>query len=302
MNIAHACAGFLDYCNWERHLSPNSLVAYKQDLDEFCRFSTSRSVADVQGSDLLDYVQHLTNARRLAPATVKRRLACLRAMFGWLVRREKIKANPFGTIAVRVQLPVRLPRCLGSEDLGKLLRTAESGSATTRMATLLLFATGARVSELAALRIEDVDIEQRSIRIFGKGSRERQVFLPNDAVSAAVRDYIAAEHGEAACSGPLLTNEHGRRASAACLRARVIGLAQRAGISRRVTPHMLRHTHATALIEAGVNIRFVQRLLGHKSIVTTQIYTHVSDLALKAAVMAANVCRPLVLGGTAVLP
>lgn len=301
MNISHACAGFLDYCNRERHLSPNSLTAYKQDLAEFLRFSTNRPVADIHGRDLVAYAQHLTDCRRLAPATVKRRLACLRSMFGWLVRRGQLGSTPFGTVALRVRLPVRLPRCLDADDLRSLLCAADKSCPTTRMTALLLFATGVRVSELAAVRIEDVNIEQRSIRIFGKGSRERQVFLPDEAVAASIRDYITAEHGKAASSGPLLTNAHGRPANAACLRMRVTELARKAGISRRVTPHMLRHTAATALIEAGVDIRFVQRLLGHKSIVTTQVYTHVSDIALKAAVTAANVCRSLVSRGAAVM-
>jgi integrase/recombinase XerD len=154
-----------------------------------------------------------------------------------------------------------------------------------------LFATGVRVSELAAVRVEDVDLEERSVRIFGKGSRERQVFLPDEGIVAQVREYIATHHQRGTLSGGLLINTRDRSASSSSLRNRIKALAKTASLTQRVTPHVLRHTAATALMESGVDIRFVQRLLGHQSIATTQIYTHVSDRALKTAIVSANVFR-----------
>jgi site-specific recombinase XerD len=212
-------------------------------------------------------------------------------MFTRLVRQGSIQDTPFAKIDLHVRIPARLPRCLGTGEMTALMRAAERASSTTRLAALLLFVTGVRVGELAAVRIEDIDLEQRSVRIIGKGNRERQVFLPHDAIVRLVRQYVATEHKAGTVSGRLLLNSRERPANAASLRARIRLLAQEAGLARRVTPHMLRHTAATALMEAGVDIRFVQRLLGHQSIATTQIYTHVSDRALKAAIIGANVCR-----------
>ena len=167
MNVEDACERFLEYCARERHLAPNTIAAYQQDLAEFrCHFP-GRDVREISGDELVTYSQHLASLRKLAPATIKRRLACLRAMFSRLVRQGAVPETPFASVDLRVRIPTRLPRCLGAADVGALLRAAERGCETTRLAAVLLFATGVRVSELAAVRAGDVDIEQRSIRIFG---------------------------------------------------------------------------------------------------------------------------------------
>lgn len=289
MNVEDACEKFLDYCARERHLAPNTIAAYRQDLIEFrCHFP-GRDVGEIVGDELVAYSQHLASTRRLAPATIKRRLACLRAMFSRLVRQRAVRESPFASVDLRIRIPTRLPRCLGAADVGALMRATERACETTRLTAVLLFATGVRVSELAAVRVEDVDLEQRSLRIFGKGSRERQVFLPNDGIVAQVRAYVAARHQSGMPSDGLLINARGRPISSSSLRNRIKALAKTAGLIQRVTPHVLRHTAATALMESGVDIRFVQRLLGHQSIATTQIYTHVSDVALRTAIVSANV-------------
>ena len=228
MNVENACARFLDYCGRERHLAPNTVAAYEQDLAEFGRHFPGRAIGEIFGDELVGYSQHLTSIRKLVPATVKRRLACLRAMFSRLVRQGSVRQNPFASVDLRVRIPARLPRCLGAAEVGALLRAAERACRTTRLTAILLFATGVRISELAAVRIEDIDIEQRSIRIFGKGSRERQVFLPDDGVAAQVCEYIAAQHQPGATSGGLLVNARGRSASSSCLRNRIKALAKTA--------------------------------------------------------------------------
>jgi site-specific recombinase XerD len=289
MNVENVCASFLHYCERERQLSPNTISAYRQDLAEFCNFFSEQAIGEITGDKLIGYSEHMSSQRKLAPATVKRRLACLRAMFSRLVRQHALKESPFGSVDLRVRLPTRLPRCLGASDMRALLHAAEQACHTTRLATILLFATGVRVSELAAIRVKDIDFDQRSVRVFGKGSRERQVFLPDDGIVALVREYIATQHGPEQTSDRLLINARGRPANSTCIRNRLKNLAEKAGVTRRVTPHMLRHTAATTLMEGGVDIRFVQRLLGHQTIATTQLYTHVSDRALKAAIASANV-------------
>jgi integrase/recombinase XerD len=152
---------------------------------------------------------------------------------------------------------------------------------------MLLFTTGIRVSELVNIRIGDVDLEHRVLRVRGKGDRERQVFLTTDEVVSELISYKAQQR-YVDNSSPLFQNRIGNGLSTACVRRGLRKLGSNAGLLRRITPHMLRHSAATSLIEAGVDIRFVQRLLGHQSISTTEIYTHVSDEKLKFVVTAAD--------------
>jgi site-specific recombinase XerD len=291
MKVSTACEEFLKYCRRERQLASHTLTAYDQDLAEFQIYSGDRLVGEITGEQLVEYSQYLVTKRGLAAATAKRRLACIRAVFNRLVRLKAIPANPLASVDLRVRLPKRLPRCLNSGEIKSLLLSARSAHRGARLAALILFTTGIRVSELAAIRLGDVDLEQGAIRILGKGNRERQVFLPDPSVIGLLRDYINSHRQKAQHDDALLLNLRGKPANAACLRGQIKTLAKRAGLLRVITPHMLRHTAATALLEAGVDIRLVQRLLGHQSIATTQIYTHVSDVALKAAIVAANVYR-----------
>jgi integrase/recombinase XerC len=289
VDTRHACNEFLLHCEHERHLSGNTLAAYRQDLAEFTRFKCPSDVGKIDGDHLVGYASHLSTVRRLAPASVKRRLACLRALCAWLVRRKVLTTTPFSQVEIRIRIPARLPRCLTHGETKALVRAAEEADSTTRLALHLLLATGIRVGELAGVRICDVDTDQQTMRILGKGSRERQVFLPDRSLATAVAGYLAVHRQPSGTEERLLRTRRGGTASAACIRARIKWLGRLAGLSRTITPHMLRHTAATALLEAGVDIRLVQRLLGHHSIATTQIYTHVSDRVLKAAIVNANV-------------
>ena len=205
--------------------------------------------------------------------------------------------SPFAEVQIQVRIPTRLPRCLSRQDVAALLSAADEIDSTTRLSLRLLLTTGVRVGELVHIRVSDVDTQQQTVRIFGKGSRERQVFLPCKELAEDVQSYTSTRRYSAASDDHLLQNRRGRPMSTAAIRRRVRILGQTAGLSRKVTPHMLRHTAATGLLEAGVDIRLVQRLLGHHSISTTQIYTHVSDAVLKAAVVNANVFGRTAVGG-----
>ncbi len=290
MTVSADCARFLVYCEREKQLSPNTLAAYRQDLDDFLTFRDGEMASgEVSGTLLTDYARYLSETRRLAPSTVKRRVACLRALFRWLARRGKIEVSPFATVELRIRIPARLPRCLGGTEIGRLLKDWPKVCRATQLAAALLFATGMRVGELAAVRLRDLDPADGSIRIVGKGNRERKVFIPDPTLLAKTLAYVASARRGAAADECLLVNSRGRAATPATLRARIVALGRQARLERRVTPHMLRHSAATALLESRVDIRFVQRLLGHRSIVTTQIYTHVSDQALRSVVTTANV-------------
>jgi site-specific recombinase XerD len=292
VRVSAAIAAFLRYCAEEKHLAPNTINAYRQDLAEFGRdLSASRPVAAIRATDILAYRNRLSEERRLSPATVKRRLACLRALFAWLVRRDLLEKSPFAKTELRIRLPARLPRCLDMRDVRRLMRHRATQGPGCALAIALLLATGIRVGELAALRLQDVDTGTGRLTIFGKGSRERTVFVTDPRLREELRNYIAVRNIDVRQleESRLLVDERDRPLSAARIRAAITGLGRSAGISRHLTPHMLRHTAATMLLESGTDIRFVQRLLGHRSIVTTQIYTHVSDRALQTALARANI-------------
>jgi integrase/recombinase XerD len=298
MDLITASAAFLRHCRTDRDLSANTIKAYAQDLGELRRYLADGGHASpVTVSGLSSYAEWLIGPRGLAPATVKRRLACLRALFAWAERRGEIAASPFRTAEVRIRLPKRLPRCLTAVELRRLFADRRTAPASIALAVLLLFTTGMRVAELTALRIGDIDLERRTLRVRGKGNRERQVFLTSTEVVAELRAFLR-DHGlrDAALSTPLLRTEVGGRMSTDRIRRGLRRLAEGAGLTRRITPHMLRHSAATSLLEAGIDIRFVQRLLGHRSISTTEIYTYVSDERLKQAVLKANTLGRLRVG------
>ncbi len=298
MKSHEAGAAFLTHCERERHLSANTVAAYRQDIAEFDEVHAEKPVALISGDDLVAYATHLAGKRGLAPATVKRRIACLRSMFGWLLRRGTLPANPFASVEIWIRLPDRLPRCLRKADAIALVGGACRAGGQSGMAALALMATGMRVGELAAIRVSDLDVERGTIRIVGKGDRERQVYF----TAGPLADLIRARAGQVTrgmeAEAFLLEGKTGRASGSATIRRILRRLATEAGLSVAVTPHMLRHTAATTFLEEGVDMRFVQRLLGHRSIATTEIYTHVSDSALRAATIRADILGRLHQPGT----
>jgi len=163
--------------------------------------------------------------------------------------------------------------------------SGDFNSLTARISAELLFATGIRVAELAALRDDDIDLTCGVITIIGKGSRQRRVYIPDAEIRELIVTYRQARNSRHHLEDSFLTNSRGGAASAQYIRKLVRKLAESAALTRRVTPHMFRHSVATYLLEEGVDIRYVQRLLGHRSIATTEIYTHVADEALKSRVI-----------------
>ena len=301
--LSSAAERFLSHCARAKGLSPNSLRAYAQDLADFAGFAGATTpLAEITSSKLLDYLDDLRVRRGRKPRTVRRRLACLKAFFKHAHRSGALEGSPLADVEVTVPIPRSLPRSLTLDEVRRLTRgshqlqrseptaLARRGLAsrteeTTVLAIMLLCTTGMRVGELTRLTLGDIDAASGTIRVFGKGSRERTAFVTEPGLQELLRRHIAQRERSAA--GPrdaLLLNSNGARLTSQALRLRLRKLAERAGFDRRITPHMLRHTAATLLIEAGVDIRFVQRLLGHRSITTTELYTHVSDRSLRAAI------------------
>lgn len=320
MRLGEACTRFLGHCRHSRKLSPHTLRAYERDLAEFQGFTpASTPLIDCDKNLIRAYIRYLFETRELKATSVKRRLACLKAMFRWFEEDEVIAVSPFRTLSTAIKLPARLPRGLNRSELRRLLNapgkamgqgksarcsvddlvtaSGERGGFvqfTTLMTLELLFATGMRIGELAAVTLADIDLNEGSIRIRGKGDRERIVYMPDARVRDLTRGYLNARSLYSPEGENLLINSRGKAAETQYLRLLVRRAGESAGIERRITPHMLRHSAATHLLNAGADIRHVQRLLGHQSITTTQIYTQVSDQMLKKVVCRTHPIRRIV--------
>lgn len=295
MQIDQLMKEFLFHCEVERGLSPHTLDAYRHDLLQFVGFvGAASSLEDAFSVDRLkDFLQQMKIKRGLSPSTIRRRLACLRSLTTFAT--EQFGANnPFNEWRPRIKREKRLPRALHRGDVHQLLDGSDGhDDEEIAFAIMLLGATGLRVSELCSVRICDVSDDGSTIRVNGKGARERFVYVTNPRLLQRMQRRLGMRRGVGGNAASLLVNARGNAMSPQTLRRRLHRYTRRVGLERKVTPHMLRHTAATLLLEEGADIRFVQRLLGHASIATTEIYTHVSDSALRDAIMRADTMRGL---------
>jgi site-specific recombinase XerD len=301
MLLCSAADDFLRFCALERQLSQHTLQAYAADLNDFQRsLPANATVAEVTTATLQAYLATLIGERKLSIATIRRRFACLKVFFRRVARQGDF-VNPFTNWQLQLPRRKRLPRALSRSEVSSLLgpsRRAHSiglpmHDLSLPLAMLLMVSTGIRVGELCRLRADDLSPDAASIRVHGKGSRDRVVYITDAALRERLRKLIERRRENAASSGSLFVNRHGLAVNPQSIRSQLRRHAIDVGLSRRVTPHMLRHTAATLLIETGVDIRIVQRLLGHSSIATTEIYTHVSDEALRATLERADVLGTL---------
>jgi site-specific recombinase XerD len=298
-NIGEVVAQFIEHCRNAKGLSAHTINAYESDLRDFSgRPGLPASLPEVDRDFILAYVSSLRDARGLCESTVKRRIATLKILFRWLEREGIVKISVFHAMDLSIRLPKRLPRALEAREMHLLLSLSEAEASAAgkaerydkqliHAAVIVLFTTGLRISELVTLQMAEVSIQEASLLVHGKGNRERRVYLPSRSAIKVLKKFVGERrrvHG----ADRLLVTGHGLPVTAQWVRIRLRTLAERAKLARRVTPHMLRHTAATQLLEAGVDIRYVQRLLGHSSIATTQIYTQVTDVSLRAQLLRAN--------------
>ncbi|MDA7027093.1 site-specific tyrosine recombinase XerD [Bacillus sp. CLL-7-23] len=279
---------FIHYAVVERGLSHNTVVSYERDLTSYVTYLEEieqlTSVDQVTRLHIIQFLKHLQDAGK-SGKTIVRHLASIRAFHQFLLR-EKV-ANQDPSIHIESQKTERtLPKVLSLEEVETLLNTPKLTSPfgyRDKAMLELLYATGVRVSEMIELKLSDVHLSMGFIRCFGKGRKERIVPL-GEAASHAVEEYLSKARGKLLkknTEDALFLNHHGKQISRQGFWKNLKKIALEAGIQKELTPHTLRHSFATHLLENGADLRAVQEMLGHADISTTQIYTHVTKTRLK---------------------
>ena len=274
---------FLEYIKVERGYSENTATSYAKDLSQFLRFAKIKGPRDMDRSRIQDFLEHLYN-EGYAVSSGERKLACLKSFFHYLVREGKIEVDPTADIKLPKKAK-RLPKALSIAETIKLISAPrERTQIALRDAAFLalLYATGMRASEVVGLDISDINLAVSFVKCFGKGSRERIVPI-NQPTLRAIKEYL--EKGRSKFpkkdEGALFVDKNGRRLTRQGLWLIIKKYVRQAGIKGKTSPHTLRHSFATHLLERGADLRSVQEMLGHADISTTQIYTSVSRERLK---------------------
>lgn len=287
---------FVAYIARVEGMSPETVRAYAQHLEAYAHWCERSGVDGLAPTprSLRGYLAEF-RAAGYANRTTAAHLSALRSLFRWLSLEGIVQTDVVSALATP-KLDKPLPHTLTKQQLDQLMAAPEEGSAEgLRDAAMLelFIASGARISELARLSVEDFDMREGFVRLFGKGSKERIVPLYRRAIDTTVR-YIESGRPELLAShmgcstAVLFISARGRAMDAAALRYRFDVLKKRAGIPADITPHAMRHTFATELLGGGADLRSVQELLGHASLSTTQLYTHLTPDRLKAAVSLAH--------------
>ncbi|MFC2041511.1 tyrosine recombinase XerC [Chloroflexota bacterium] len=285
---------YINYLEVERNASPYTVRNYTADLLGFFQFIKDKKIGSLKEVDihaLRDYISWLME-QGVAKVSIARKLSAIRSFFRYLVREEILTKSPLEQ-ASSPKLDKRLPAFLTRDEVTRLLEAPDSATPQgqrNRALLELLYASGLRVSELAKLNLEQVNLDTREIRVWGKRSKER-VVLMGEPAAIALTAYL--EQGRPVLLGEkksnaLFINRYGGRLTERSVQIELQKTASRAGIDKRVHPHMLRHTFATHLLDGGADLRVVQELLGHASLSSTQIYTHVSKSQAKKVYLSAH--------------
>ena len=274
---------YLEYCKYRKELDWNTLKAYKIDLRQFFEFSQEDMP---KKSKIEDYITELH--KKYKQKTVKRKIASVKAYYNYLEEYEIIDENPFRKIKVKFKETTVLPKIIPREEIEILLTYIHSCKRRNNekaykywlrdVAVIeVLFATGARVYEVSNIRLDCINLNTGLIKIMGKGGKERYIQVASSEILDILKKYY--EHNSEAIkkSGFFFVNSWGNRYTEDSIRFMLKKYTKLAGIERNITPHMFRHSFATYLIEEGVDISCVQRILGHSSIKTTQIYIHIAS-------------------------
>jgi integrase/recombinase XerD len=284
---------FLSHCEYEKNLSQKTIKSYKIDLRQFSEFiiinNYSETITDIDKYKIKHYLQSISAFK---PKTVKRKIATIKALFNFLEFEDKILLNPFRKMKIQIREPKNLPNVMNIQEVERIIKHVYKASQSIRnvnsyayaesirnIAVIeLLFATGVRVSELSNLKEEHFDMSTGHIKVRGKGDKERIIQVCNKESIMVLKEYYGLFRNKIkTCGGYYFTNRLNKKLSEQSIRFLIKKYATKAGLGRRITPHTFRHSFATLLLEEDVDIKYIQSMLGHSSILTTQIYTHVNN-------------------------
>jgi|APLak6261682215_1056145.scaffolds.fasta_scaffold03072_3 integrase/recombinase XerD len=287
--IPEAINAFIFHCTYEKKLSAKTIKAYETDCFQFSAFlkNTKIPISSINKDILKSFFFHLKDMK---PKTLKRKIATLKAMFNFLEYEDEILINPFRKMKVAIKEHLTLPSVMSLLEVEKILGVATKEISNSNIKTYsyfeklrhltvieLLFATGTRVSEICNLKIEDVDLISGTIKIMGKGSRQRTVQVCHPEVLKVLRLYRSRLNKKLIKRGYFFVNRLGYKLSDQSIRIMVKNYSIEAKIQKKITPHTFRHSFATLMLEQNVDIKYIQGILGHSSILTTQIYTHINN-------------------------
>lgn len=277
---------YLDYCKSQKRLDEKTLKAYRIDLNQFSNKIIISSINEINISTLENYISFLNNIYK--PKTVKRKLATIKAFFHYLEYKNIIQYNPFNKMITQFREPIILPKVIPLKTIEYFLSTiynqmhyadtAFKKKNALRDAAIseILFSTGMRISELCSIKPHDINLSTGTILIYGKGNKERRINIGNEQVISILKEYRSEFSSEINMCGHFFANQYGRMLNDQSVRRMINKYCSLASIDLHITPHMFRHTFATSLLDADVDIRYIQEMLGHSSINITQIYTHVT--------------------------
>lgn len=279
-------SNYLAYCTAQKKLDSKTIKSYMIDLNQFLCFIEDTDVKELSIPILESYISSLH--AHYKPKTVKRKLASTKAFFHYLEYKEILEKNPFDKLHIRFREPILLPKTIPLHSIESILATIYHEHQTARtpyqrrnalrdVAVIeFLFATGIRISELCNLTPNEVNLYEGSILIYGKGSKERRIHIGNEDVLDILKEYEKEYHKEIVSCNHFFASQSGKPLSDQSVRRMINKYTSVASIDQHITPHMFRHTFATALLEEDVDIRYIQEMLGHSSINVTEIYTHVT--------------------------
>ena len=277
---------YLEYLELEKGLSQNTLDAYRRDLENFSDSLDNDSIGSIDRLTINTYVRSLKD-KHYAPTSVIRKVASLRGFFKWVTSVGILEKNPASTLE-QPKVPQRLPKVISIKDVEEILHN--NLTPLEHVIIELLYSCGLRVSELVNLKTNDIDLSSKYVRCFGKGSKERIIPIGETAKSI-IKEYLPSREllikKYNLNTKKLLISENGRYVT----RQDIYTLVHKQGelIHKNISPHTLRHSFATHLLENGADLRIVQELLGHSDVSTTQLYTHISKKRLKEVYFSINV-------------
>lgn len=296
MTVMAAMAEYLCHCSFERKLDEKTISAYRVDLEQFARvIGIDSSLQEITRERMKEWLRRMAYYK---PRTVKRKVASITSFLRYLECSYDYFENPFRRMRVKIKRPKQLPRVMTGEEVKRMLvclenaaRLAAHGSQKGRVCVRnwavieLLFCTGMRIGELCDLKNEDIDLTEGRVRIHGKGNKERIVDICPAEALTALQEWLKIRSLGSRAEDAVFTNRLGNGLSAQSVRAMVHSLARKCNIDKNVTPHMFRHTFASLLLEEDVDVAYIQQILGHSSIATTQIYLHVNPRRQREVLM-----------------